>query len=166
MRRRVSRTPVSVSFEIMRFAHHQAYVAKLGAALYTFQYVEWVIIEILGNLRPDRNVRWSAGQTSGQIARALQDTLVTMDDPADLGTRWVELTQIRDDIVHSRPATDPLGRQRLYRWAPTRQALARFITDEALDKFTSDLEAISRLAEGYRRSMRASVQPNLADSTG
>jgi hypothetical protein len=138
----------------MRFAHDPGYVAKLGAALYAFQSVEWVMIEILGKLRTDRGARWSAGRTSGQIARALRDALLMARDPQSLGEKWIQLTETRDDIVHARPATDPDGRQRLFRWAPTRQAVARFITDDDLDGFIQKLESMSGLAETYRRGNR------------
>jgi hypothetical protein len=134
----------------MRFAHDAAYVARLGAALYAYQSVEWIIIELLGGLRGDRDVHWAAGQTSGTIAKAFRDA-VDKSDPHDIGRRWIQLTSVRDDIVHSRPATDPNGRQRLYRWAPSRRAPARFISDDVLDDFIRDLEAVSGDAESYRR---------------
>jgi hypothetical protein len=134
----------------MRFAHDPAYVARLGAALYAYLSVEWVIIELLGGLRSDRDASWAAGQTSGTIARSFANAIAE-NDPRSLGRAWINLTTIRDDIVHARPATDSEGRQRLYRWAPSRHAQARIISDEVLDDFVGGLETASDDAEFYRR---------------
>lgn len=142
----------------MRFPHDGGYTARLGAAVYAFAYVEWLLIEVTRLLEPSHPIESLTGGTSGARAEKLKAALEAASLPAavdqGIGQRFADLVVQRNDILHSHPATDPDGRQRLYRWSPRRGRVG-FISDDTLDALIVAAEALNHDANGLRTYLQS-----------
>lgn len=140
-----------------RIPHDRDYVARLGAAVYAFAYLEWRLLTIIRMLDPAMGHRETEWRTSGQVAHALRAALATADIPQELeqgiGERFAALVEIRNDIIHAHPATHPEQGQRLDTWAPRRRRFG-WVDDELLSAFIHDVESVSRDANTLRESLR------------
>jgi thioester reductase-like protein len=130
----------------------EEYLAGVGRAVYCVAYTEWLVIEVVRRLDPNASIARLAGRTTGQIAdhfaTAVEHAPIAVALQANLrpiAADWKQLVSLRNDVVHARPATDPQGRQRLYRWAP--KANSRFVTEAVLaDLSAKALEISARLS--------------------
>jgi hypothetical protein len=142
---------------VIRFPHDPEYVARLGAAVYAFAYLEWLLIEILGLLDPSTTMHERTEGTSGRRALRLKEALDSAALPAEvdqgIGDRFMALVAQRNDIIHAHPATDPQAAQRLYRWAPDRGQVA-FVSDETLTLFILAVEELNEDALRLRKHLR------------
>jgi len=141
--------------QLSTIPHDADYVARLGMAVYAFAYTEWLIIYLVTWLEPSRSVRELGQEWSRQIGRALQEALAKADLPAslrdlNLGDRWLEVLESRNDIIHAHPATDKLAGQRLHRTAPGR---VHWVSSARLTAFVRDVEQINRDANAIRRHL-------------
>lgn len=131
------------------------YLIKLGKLAYSVGYLEWAI---LGNLPGLKNLPASIDVTNlvGQTTHGIGEIVAgsqTLAQVSDAGVKaWLreggkalkEAAPDRNRVLHARPATDPEGRQRLYRWDPKRGDIG-FVTDDELD------ELLSRMDDRLRR---------------
>jgi hypothetical protein len=127
-------------------------------AVYVFAYTEWRLVYLINALDPSKTVRVLAEQWSKQIATALRVALAAAELPEPLralevGNRWSDLLDVRNDIIHAHPATDRESGQRLHRWAPTQGRVA-WVSTERLSAFIRDVEGVSRDANTIRVHLR------------
>jgi hypothetical protein len=143
---------------LTRFPHDPEYVARLGAAVYAFAYLEWLLIEILGLIDPSTGIRettaGSSGRRASRLDRALKAAALPSDVDLGIGHRFLALVSERNDIIHAHPATDAQAGQRLYRWAPHKGKVA-FVSDATLTAFIQAVEDLTQDANRLREYLKA-----------
>ncbi|KAA1430443.1 hypothetical protein [Mycolicibacter arupensis] len=136
------------------------YVLLIGQLAYTVSYLEWIILGDLPGLAQhvpaSLTVSALAGKSTGQIAGALAKAAPNIGDDAVrayvecAGRLLGEAANVRNDVLHARPATSPDHRQRLYRWRPAtgqKRHSAFFIDTAWLERAIDQLsEAVSALS--------------------
>ena len=140
-----------------------AYLERIGTVAYLTSSVEWTIlgdIPRLGDrLPPTINLNDLAGKTTGKIGRLLSRYAPQVAEPGlaayltAAGDALTEIADMRNTVLHARPATQPDGRQRLYRWLPSGSSL--FVIDEVLDRM------IGRIDELHLAVLQRRQQANL-----
>jgi hypothetical protein len=133
------------------------YLALIGGAVYVFASVEWVVIEICRLLDPEFTHEAASAMMSGPIAARLRDALAALPGEPDrgFGSRYSELVDRRNDLIHAHPATAPDGSQVLHRWAPRKRRFES-LTSEWVQRFIDDVERMSSDADALRTRIKAS----------
>lgn len=140
----------------------QQYLARIGEVAYTVSSLEWMILGDLhhrSDCLPTDLVldRLEPMMTSG-IANAVKDAAKTADDRSikdyltEVYRALYAAAELRNDLLHARPATHPAQGQRLHR-AETRNRQTtgkRFWIDDewidsAISKLNEKLEAVNRV---------------------
>jgi hypothetical protein len=126
------------------------YLTQIGRLAYAVSGLEWSVLGDLPRhaavLPPALNVGALAGQTTGRIARAIQQHLHDVQDQdvqawlKESASALLVVSDIRNHVLHARPATLD-GQQRLYRWRQGRDSFP--ITDQWLEEETDLIEAWS-----------------------
>lgn len=135
----VARIPITCQHGNMPKLPEDSHLTALGRTIYLLNGLEWMVIEIVQRLDPATKIGMLAGMTSHQIADQLrsktkkQTTLSgeQVTHLAKLVDDYASLPDIRNSVVHARPATMQDGKQRLYRWAPGKRG-AIYWVDEPL----------------------------------
>jgi len=125
------------------------YLEQLGWALYNFQSLEWIVVwQICGVDADTARIAETARKTAGQIAAEFKAEAAGSADLVSLADRFEELAKRRNDLAHSRPATNESGAdlrlQQLYRWDLARQISPKWIDEAWLNKFTTDVQVLKR----------------------
>lgn len=145
---------------LTRFPHDPRYVTRLGAAVYAFAYLEWLLVDIIRLLDADITADWISRRTSGQLADKLVALIAKASLPDEahpsIGTRFEELVDERNLIVHAHPATVD-GQQRLTRWSPQHGRFGA-VTDDELDRFIRAAEQLNRDANTTRRHLKGALE--------
>jgi hypothetical protein len=137
------------------------YLARIGRALYANNYLEWLIIEVIGLLGSTKSTASLASMQGGNLLRALQQSigLSSIPDAAlrqrleDLARDYDLLIDERNDIAHARPATTPDDLPRLYRWAPKRTDNTAFISEVQLEGFVERALDLNRRFDEARQTL-------------
>ncbi len=116
------------------------YLAAVGRTVYLLNGLEWLVIEVVRRLDPSTSIELLAGMTSYGIAEQLAAKVRGVSglrpeqatELQRLAGAYAALPPVRNDATHARPATMPDGRQRLYRWAPTKTRFTGWIDEPAL----------------------------------
>ena len=111
------------------------YLADLERVVYMLNGLEWLVIEVIRRLDTSTEVGLLAGMTSSGIAEQLSSKIKNsvglspeqVTALQQLAGDYSRLPEIRNDVVHARPATMPDGKQRLYRWAPSKAIFTGWI---------------------------------------
>jgi hypothetical protein len=96
------------------------YVEALGRAAYTFTSLEWQVVWCAEKIRPG-SIGRIVGQemTAGTIAKKFSDLTRNMPSSSDrealksLASKFMELVDKRNNIMHGKPCTGPNGEARL-----------------------------------------------------
>ncbi|MCG9713905.1 hypothetical protein L1D29_13865 [Shewanella insulae] len=96
------------------------YVEALGRTAYTFASLEWQVVWCLEKIRPN-DIRKVVGEemTAGKIGKRFQDAVRNMPKSPErellqnLASEFLQLVQVRNNIMHGKPCTSPKGDQRL-----------------------------------------------------
>jgi hypothetical protein len=132
------------------------YLQKVGLVAYLVASMEGLLLFDLPRLEqmlpPELNVANLAGRTTRDLGEQLVKHATQCTDrqvAAYLeagGNALIEVAPQRNAVLHARPATDDLGRTRLYRW---RLPEAHFIDDtwlnrlvQRIDELRAELDAI------------------------
>lgn len=103
------------------------YLARIGEIAYTVSSMEWKLLGDIDRLADALPVELTLGKldpcTTGGIEHALRDCLAgqkiedgPVKDYLEAARQALKVAfPIRNAVLHARPATDPEGRQRLYR---------------------------------------------------
>lgn len=101
------------------------YLQQIGEIAYATSSLEWTLLGDISRLNKHLNSDFSLENlersTTGQIAgKAMEEAEKTDDDQIRLylrtaGKALKEVAEIRNDVLHSRPATDKKEKQRLLR---------------------------------------------------
>lgn len=137
------------------------YLRAIGELAYRVSSLEWSILgdmKALGVPPEELDVNDLIGRTTGRIARELRASAKHWDDRPALqawALRAAEalgaIAKRRNHVLHARPATDPEGRQRLYRMVRDGARLEAFwITDEFLAIQNEAAEAAARYLNELR----------------
>ena len=96
------------------------YIQELGTLSFCFAICEWNAVYCSERLRPGSLQKLVGDElTAGQIAHKLKDLVRNMpasDERAELSktaARFIELVELRNQILHAKPCTGPNGRSRL-----------------------------------------------------
>lgn len=96
------------------------YVKALGLASYTFASLEWQVVWCMEKIRSDSIHKVVNDEmTAGKIAKKFIDATRNMPKSSEreqlkiLATKFMDLIQVRNDIMHGKPCTSPQGDQRL-----------------------------------------------------
>lgn len=104
----------------LRCPVEKEYVEALGLAAYTFARLEWQVVWCMEKIRP-KSIHKVVGEemTAGTIAKKFIDATRNMPKSKErealkkLAQKFMELVQIRNQIMHGKPCTSPNGDQRL-----------------------------------------------------
>jgi hypothetical protein len=101
------------------------YLQQIGEIAYATSSLEWTLLGDISRLNKhlssDFSLESLEGSTTGQIARkTMEEAKKTDDNQISLylrtaGKALKEVAEIRNDVFHSRPATDKKEKQRLLR---------------------------------------------------
>ena len=101
------------------------YLQQIGEIAYTTSSLEWTLLGDIFRLKEYLSSNFSLenleGLTTGQIARKAMEEAEKIDEDqialylSTVGKALKEAAEIRNDTLHSRPATDTEGKQRLQR---------------------------------------------------
>jgi hypothetical protein len=135
------------------------YLEALGRAIYRWAMMEWAIIYLAEELRPEGGaIQRSATMTSTEVTQlfhsALADTAIpasTLADARAILYEYDTLVPRRNDIVHAHPATIS-GQQRLHRVRAdgTREAIQL----DDLVAFSSDCARVANQASALLWALR------------
>lgn len=135
-----------------------AYLQRIGELAYGVSSLEWTLLgdlhRLSAHLPTDLTVANLAGRTTGGIAQRLRAAVPSVAHGATalyLSTgadALAEVSEIRNAVLHARPATID-GQQRLYRWR-SRPSEAYAITDEWLDENLRRIAELSRAVRAVR----------------
>lgn len=115
------------------------YLKHIGQIVYSIGYLEWLL---LGDIASSNNVPMELSvenlstKTTKQIANVLKK-ISAEDIENDQFRAWLarggeylaEIAELRNDILHARPATHENGSQMLYRW--TARSNEQFFIDQS-----------------------------------
>lgn len=131
------------------------YIKALGIVVWKIASLEWLVIEVIQRLDPQADILKLAPMTikglGEQLASKSKKSLaLSSEQQAELNeivTDFGQLPEIRNDILHARPATLPDGTSALYRWAFIKNDPRIYATTlEVLNDVSEDVEDIhSRL---------------------
>lgn len=132
------------------------YLEEVGWALYTFQALEWEVINpLLGSYGSD--VSSVSSGTTRQIATEFSSVAAEHHELREFAQRFQELTDRRNDLVHSRPATDDRNQerlQRLFRREVNRtRTVTAWIDEEWLATFISDVGSLNQALQANRDNL-------------
>ena len=104
----------------LRCPVEKEYVKALGLAAYTFASLEWQVVWCMEKIKPE-SIHKVVGEemTAGTIAKRFIDATRNMPKSKErehlktLAQKFMELVQIRNQIMHGKPCTSPNGDQRL-----------------------------------------------------
>ncbi len=137
------------------------YLTLLGRALYSMNYCEYLAIEVTCWLDKNLDFARLAGSEGGAIADALK-AAVALAGPSvpveavEIANQFGLLVYDRNDVIHARPSTDNQGRQRLFRWAPTRpRARTQTVTEDVLKALADKSLAINERLGALREHLKA-----------
>jgi uncharacterized protein (DUF433 family) len=96
------------------------YVEAIGLAAYTFARLEWQVVWCMEKIKPS-SIRKVVGEemTAGTIAKRFIDVTRNMpkskerEELKEHAKKFMELVQVRNQIMHGKPCTSPSGGQRL-----------------------------------------------------
>ena len=126
--------PIRSQFRIA-LPEDDAYIYKLGVAIYSFAFANSFLCEIISIINPEEYNHTSLqDKTSGQILETFKVTT----------NRVKAENNRRNDIFHAYPITGSSGTQILHR---RRDVAGKYfeIKEELLDKFIHDTEKLSEL---------------------
>jgi hypothetical protein len=138
----------------MKIPFNEKYVLELGKAVYAFAYYEWNIIYIIDSLRDGGFVKeYSRPKkgfyTSGGVQEKLKDLVEKTKSNIEINnslnlihSRFVELINLRNALIHGHPSTSFGGEQVLIYQANPKEE--KNIRDKIwkfseIEKFTLDL---------------------------
>lgn len=98
------------------------YTALVGKAVYVFAYYEWAVIYLIEQFKPGFVTRYCRGapMTSGQVKKELEaivggaaivHTKVSKDELRAACSRFADLIDKRNALIHAHPITDRDGSQ-------------------------------------------------------
>lgn len=125
-----------------------AYVFRLGVALYGFASINSFMTEIIAHLDPRADRDRLDGLTSGKVLDTFRTTVkhwvgADISEPAArAATEFERLNTERSDFVHSYPITNSLGEQILHRRVECKKKYFE-VTSDFLDDFISRLGLVS-----------------------
>lgn len=136
------------------------YLAALGGLTYRMAGLEWLAIEVITRLDAAATPESFAGKPGGHIATQLKQHIdrAGLAEPlrtrlTDIADRYAALPPKRNAVAHARPATTRDGGQRLYRWAPDKEAHAFWIDETFLADLCAEVEAVTRDMERVRHEL-------------
>lgn len=141
----------------------QEYVQKLGLVAYLVSWVEGLLLFDIPRLEHKLPVELSTTAMVGLTTREIGERFVThavrsADEKVAAyfeagGRALIEIAPQRNAMLHSRPATDPEGRTRLYRWRLRgAQPEVFWIDDDWLDSLAERIDLISAQLNTLRPS--------------
>jgi hypothetical protein len=136
----------------LRCPVEKSYVEAIGLAAYTFSRLEWQVIWCMEKIRPE-SIHKVVGEemTAGTIAKKFIDATRNMPKSEEreklktLSQRFMELVQIRNNIMHGKPCTSPEGEQRL----SGKSIIEVVDLENAADDFTECAGKLNTLFYGY-----------------
>lgn len=141
------------------------YLERIGALAYAVSYLEWTLLgdlhRLAGDLPSALTLDALEPQTTGRIATlAVQHAEEMASGPVKdyvlaIAAALREIAQLRNDVLHARPATTPEGLQRLNRADTKRGRFTgqRFwIDEEWLDRATEVYNTHAAIVTGHRPS--------------
>lgn len=153
------------------------YLERIGALAYAVSYMEWTLLgdlhRLAGDLPSSLTLDTLEPQTTGRIATRAEQRAQEMasgpmkDYVVAAATALREIAQLRNDVLHARPATTPDGLQRLNR-AETKGGRVtgqRFwIDEEWLDRATEVYNTHAAVVTEHRPSFE--MRPHGPASAG
>ncbi|WP_193072637.1 hypothetical protein [Brevibacterium sp. FME37] len=139
-----------------------AYLFRLGVALYGFASVNSFMTEIITHLDPQADRSQLHGLMSGRVLDTFRATVkawngADINDPAKrAATAFERLNTERSDFVHAYPITNPVGEQILHRRVDDKKKYFE-VTDDFLDDFTGRLRSVSEALHEIRDIVRPRV---------
>lgn len=136
-----------------------AYLYRLGAALYGFASINSFMTEIITYLDPYADRTCLQGMMSGKVLDTFRGVVkkwtgADISEPANrAASEFERLNTERSDFVHSYPITSPSGVQILHRRVDAKNKYFE-VTDGFLDDFTSRLTSVSDALYDIRRIVR------------
>ena len=136
------------------------YLRRVGLVAYLVSAVEGLLLFDLPRfgsaLPPEISVDQLVGKTTGSMGRYLKKhgpncTDQNIADYLAAGAdALIEIADLRNSVLHARPATDADGRSRLYRWYPSEMF---FIDDDRLDSFARRIDELHLALHDLRPPM-------------
>lgn len=139
-----------------------AYLYRLGVALYGFASINSFMVEVISYLDPGIDRIHLNNQMSGKVLDTFRSAVkrwkgAEISDPATRAAAEFELLNTqRSDFVHSYPITNSLGEQILHRRVDAKGKYFE-VTGEFLNDFTQRLALVSDALY----EIRAAVRPQL-----
>lgn len=136
-----------------------AYLFRLGVALYGFASVNSFMTEIITHLDPQVDRTQLCGLTSGRVLDTFRTTVkawngADIKDPAkQAAAAFEQLNTERSDFVHAYPITNPVGEQILHRRVDNKKKYFE-VTGDFLDDFTGRLRSVSEALYEIRDIVR------------
>lgn len=130
----------------LRVPIDEPYLHAVGLALISFARLEWDAVNCCEKLNQGYT-RAVERKTAGKIAFDLVAFAKQHHDPRVVATllpaaeEFQRLTGLRNDLVHAKPATDPGGKQRLFR-SGTFWTIA--MLNDLADEFTANSLELNR----------------------
>lgn len=97
-----------------------AYAASLGTVAFCFASCEWNVAWCCERLRPGSHNKFRIGKaTAGQIGKTFRNLIRNMPPSSErdaldrLAVEFLELVELRNDIMHGKPCDAPTGTHRL-----------------------------------------------------
>lgn len=125
-----------------------AYLFRLGVAIYGFASINSFMTEIITHLDPHADRISLQGMMSGKVLDTFRGTVkkwrgADISEPANrAASEFERLNTERSDFVHSYPITSPSGAQILHRRVDAKNKYFE-VTDAFLDDFTGRLRSVS-----------------------
>lgn len=104
----------------LRCPVEKEYVEAIGLTAYTFASLEWQVVWCMEKIKPE-SIRKVVGEemTAGTIAKKFIDATRNMPKSKErellkgCAQKFMELVQVRNQIMHGKPCTSPNDEQRL-----------------------------------------------------
>lgn len=127
------------------------FALALGRAIYNYQYLEWVALNILERVDPSQTPSSAASLTGGQIAKLLAGALTDNGRFSTEATNqlqvwndsFTELVKLRNDVLHSHPYTVGPGKDGGWEQGLWRIKTAAAINSYSLAKSAEEVHGIA-----------------------
>lgn len=124
------------------------YTREIGRLVFAVGALEWLVLGALPRLAvpPALTVERLAGATTGQIAGVIEDNIHKVQDPDVVGflaagaAHLRVAAELRNGVLHARPASDENGKPVLYRWKPAGAPEIFLVTLEELRKRVAEVD--------------------------
>ncbi len=139
----------------LRCPVEKTYIEAIGLAAYTFSRLEWQVVWCMEKILPASIHKVvSEEMTAGTIAKKFIDATRNMPKSREreelnvLAQRFMELVQVRNNIMHGKPCTSQEGTQRL----SGKNIIEVADLENAADDFTECAGKLNSLSYGFLTS--------------